>query len=92
MHCIVETLLHETSQTKDEYFLLCFGQVKLNDFIVSYGDKSVMPIQTSHHQFNGYELGQTPGDAEWDREAWAYIHGGHKESDMTWSRNNGPGQ
>ena len=29
-----------------------------------------------HHQFNGYELGQTLGDGEGDREAWcAAVHG-----------------
>ena len=31
-----------------------------------------------HHQFNGYELGQTPEDGE-DREAWcATVHGSQR--------------
>ena len=36
-----------------------------------------------HHQFDGHEFEQTPGDGE-GQEAWhAALFGGHKESDMT---------
>ena len=36
-----------------------------------------------HHQFNGHEFEQTPGDSEgWGSLAW-YSLWGHKESDMT---------
>ena len=36
-----------------------------------------------HHQFNGHELGQTPGDSEGQGDLACYSPWGHKESDMT---------
>ena len=42
-----------------------------------------------HHQFNGYELGQTPGDGEGQGSLACCIPWGCKESDMTcWLNNN----
>ena len=42
-----------------------------------------------HHQFNGYELGQTPGDGERQGSLACCIPWGCKESDMTyWLKNN----
>ena len=35
-----------------------------------------------HHQVNGHEFEQTPGDSE-GREAWCAAAHGHKELDMT---------
>ena len=43
-------------------------------------EKEVKEDETAgwHHQFNGYELGQTPEDGE-DREAWcATVHGSQR--------------
>ena len=41
-----------------------------------------------HHQLNGHESEQIPGDSE-DREAWrATVLRVTKESDMTWQINN----
>ena len=36
-----------------------------------------------HHQFNGHELGQTPGDSEGQGDLACYSPWGHKESDTT---------
>ena len=36
-----------------------------------------------HHQFNGHELGQTPGDSEGQGGWGCYNPWGHKKSDMT---------
>ena len=44
-----------------------------------------------HHQLNGYESEQAPGDGEGQG---SLIHGsprGHKESDTTWPLNNSNG-
>ena len=37
-----------------------------------------------HHQFNGHELGQTPGDGDGQRSLVCYTSWGRKESDTTW--------
>ena len=39
-----------------------------------------------HHQFNGHELGQAPGDR--DREVWRATVHGVAELDKTWQLNN----
>ena len=36
-----------------------------------------------HHQFNGYEFKQTPGDGEGQESLECCSPWGHKESDMT---------
>ena len=36
-----------------------------------------------HHQFNGHEFEQTPGDSERQASLACYSPWGHKESDMT---------
>ena len=41
-----------------------------------------------HHQFNGHELGQTPGDGEEQGGLACSSPWGQKESDMTWQLNN----
>ena len=41
-----------------------------------------------HHQFNGHELEQTPGDCEAQGGLAFYSPWGHKESDTTWQLNN----
>ena len=43
-----------------------------------------------HHQFNGHEFEQTPGDGEGQGSLAGYSPWGHKESDLTkWLNNNG---
>ena len=37
-----------------------------------------------HHQYNGREPGQTPGDGERQGRLEYCSPRGHKESDMTW--------
>ena len=41
-----------------------------------------------HHQCNGHELGQTPGDGRGQGGLACCSPWGHKESDMTWRLNN----
>ena len=41
-----------------------------------------------HHQCNGYELEQTPGDGEGQGSLACCTSWGHEESDMTWQLNN----
>ena len=41
-----------------------------------------------HHQLNGYELEQTPGDGEGQGSLSCWSPWGHAESDMTWQLNN----
>ena len=41
-----------------------------------------------HHQFNGHELGQTPGDGEGQASLVCCSPWGREESDMTWQLNN----
>ena len=41
-----------------------------------------------HHQFNGHELEQTPGDGEGQRHLACYSPWGRKESGMTQRLNN----
>ena len=41
-----------------------------------------------HHQYNGYELGQTLGVGEGQRGLVCCSPWGHKESDMTERQNN----
>jgi len=41
-----------------------------------------------HHQFNGHELGQTPGDSEGQGGLACCSPWGSKESDVTWLLNN----
>ena len=41
-----------------------------------------------HHQFNGHELGQTPGDGEEQESMVCCSPWGLKQSDMTWWLNN----
>ena len=41
-----------------------------------------------HHQFNGHELGQTPGDAEGQGGLGHCSSWARKELDMTWGLNN----
>ena len=41
-----------------------------------------------HHQFNGHELGQTPGDAKGQGSLACRSPWGGKESDTTWRLNN----
>ena len=36
-----------------------------------------------HHQLNGHEFEQTPGDGEGQRSLVSYSAWGHKELDMT---------
>ena len=43
-----------------------------------------------HHQFNGHELGQTPGDKERQGVLVCCSPLGHKELAMTWRLNNNP--
>ena len=45
-----------------------------------------------HHQFNGHELGQTPGDCEGQGRLACYSPWGHKESVMTWRLSNNKGK
>ena len=40
-----------------------------------------------HHQFNGHELGQTPGDCDGQGSLACYSPQGRKESDTTWWMN-----
>ena len=37
-----------------------------------------------HHRFNGYELGQTPGDGEGQESLVCYSPWGGEESDPIW--------
>ena len=41
-----------------------------------------------HHQFNGHEFGQTPGDGEGQGSLVSCRPWACKESDMTWQLNN----
>ena len=41
-----------------------------------------------HHQFNGHDFGQTPGDGEGQESLGSCSPWAHKESDMTWHLNN----
>ena len=41
-----------------------------------------------HHQFDGHELGQIPGDGEGQRGLVCCSPLGHEESDTTWKLNN----
>ena len=41
-----------------------------------------------HHQFNGHELGQTPGDGEGQGSLACHSPWGCKELDTTWQLNN----
>ena len=41
-----------------------------------------------HHQLNGHELGQTPGDGEGQGGLACCSPGDRKESDKTWQLNN----
>ena len=41
-----------------------------------------------HHQFNGHEFEQTPGDSERQASLACYSPWGRKESDMTEQLNN----
>ena len=41
-----------------------------------------------HHQLNGHEFEQTPGDSEGQGSLVCYSPWGHKESDTTWQLNN----
>ena len=52
-------------------------------------DKRVTEDETVglHHQFNGHELGQTPGDGEKQRSLTCYSPWGCKEFDTTWQLN-----
>ena len=52
-------------------------------------DKRVTEDETVglHHQFNGHELGQTPGDGEKQRSLTCYSAWGCKEFDTTWQLN-----
>ena len=45
-----------------------------------------------HHQFNGHELGQTPGDGEGQGSLACHSPWGRKESDATWQLNNNSNQ
>ena len=40
-----------------------------------------------HHQCNGYEIGQTPGDGEGQRSLVCCSRWGHEELDMPWHLN-----
>ena len=42
-----------------------------------------------HHQFNGCELGKTPGDGDGQGGLVCCSPWGHKELNMTWQLNNG---
>ena len=46
------------------------------------------PYSRRHHQFNGCELGQTPGDDEGQGGLPCCSPRGHKESHTTWRLNN----
>ena len=41
-----------------------------------------------HHQLNGHEFEQTPGDSEGQGSLVCCSPWGHKESDTTWQLNN----
>ena len=41
-----------------------------------------------HHQLNGHEFAQTPGDSEGQGSLLCCSPWGHKESDTTWQLNN----
>ena len=41
-----------------------------------------------HHQLNGHEFGQAPGDGEGQGSLACYSPWGHKESDLTEQLNN----
>ena len=45
-----------------------------------------------HHQFNGHEFEQTPGDNEGQGSLACCRPHGHKELDMTWWLNNNKGE
>ena len=44
-----------------------------------------------HHQFNGYELGQTLGDGEGQESLVCWSPWRHEELDITWQLNNNKG-
>ena len=41
-----------------------------------------------HHQYNGHELGQTPGDGEGQESLVYFSSWGQEELDTTWWLNN----
>ena len=41
-----------------------------------------------HHQYNGHERGQTPGDGEGQGSLVCFSSRGQEELDMTWWLNN----